>query len=102
LDNTPRITDWITLTTSSCQWHLWLKQDTIPKSLVSQQSTTAIEWLIQQFKFITPCSNGMNNNTIQFHLVLHQADAILDHRFQQNFNSSSFVESAHRRPQVVA
>ena len=93
LGNTAHITDWITLVTSLLQWHAWLKQDTIPKTLVNK-SKMAVKWLMRQFKFIAPRPTGMKNNTIKFHLVLHLADDILDHGVPQNFNSS-FAESAH-------
>jgi Plavaka transposase len=93
LGNTAHITDWITLVTSLLQWHAWLKQDTIPKTLVNK-SKMATKWLMRQFKFIAPRPTGMKNNTIKFHLVLHLADDILDHGVPQNFNSS-FAESAH-------
>jgi hypothetical protein len=72
LGNTAHITDWITLITSLLQWHAWLKQDSIQKSLVNK-SRTAMRWLMRQFKFIAPRPTGMKNNTIKFHLEIGRA-----------------------------
>jgi hypothetical protein len=43
---------------------------------------------MRQFKFVSPRQQGMGNNTIKMHLVLHMADDILDHGVPQNFNSA--------------
>ena len=93
LGNQSHVTDWITLLSSLLQWLAWLKQDRISKRMVDQ-SKKATRWLMRLFKFVSPRTKGMCNNTIKMHLVLHMSDDIIRHGVPQNFNSA-FMESAH-------
>ena len=93
LGNHSHVTDWITLLSSLLQWLAWLKQDRISKRMVDQ-SKKATRWLMRLFKFVSPRTKGMCNNTIKMHLVLHMSDDIIRHGVPQNFNSA-FMESAH-------
>ena len=93
LGNKAHITDWITLLCSLLQWLAWLKQETISKRMI-RKSMKATRWLIRLFKFVSPRTKGMCNNTIKIHLVLHMAEDMLNHGVPQNFNSA-FMESAH-------
>jgi hypothetical protein len=93
LGNQSHVTDWITLLSSLLQWLAWLKQDRISKRMVDQ-SQKATRWLMRLFKFVSPRTKGMCNNTIKMHLVLHISDDIIRHGVPQNFNSA-FMESAH-------
>ena len=93
LGNKAHITDWITLLCSLLQWLAWLKQEKISKRMI-RKSMKATRWLIRLFKFVSPRTKGMCNNTIKIHLVLHMAEDMLNHGVPQNFNSA-FMESAH-------
>jgi hypothetical protein len=71
LRNKSHITNWIKLLCSLLQWLVaWLKQDKASRQVILKSMKTT-RWLVRLFKFVSPRTKGICNNTIRIHLVLH-------------------------------
>jgi hypothetical protein len=91
--NEKHVADWILVVSSILTWYQWMKQPTISKRQV-KGSHEAVQWLMRFISTVTPCIDGMTNNTIKIHLVLHLCEGILNHGVPDNVNSA-YAELAH-------
>ena len=87
------IADWKLLLSSLLEWWAWMKQPQISRKH-AQRSKYATAYLLRLLKSVAPNFDGMKNNTVKTHLVLHMADDIQDFGVPEVFNSA-YAESAH-------
>jgi hypothetical protein len=87
------IADWKLLLSSLLEWWAWMKQPQISRRHV-KRSAYATSYLLRLMKTVAPRHEGMKNNTVKTHLVLHMADDIIDFGVPEIFNSA-YAESAH-------
>ena len=87
------IADWKCLLSSLLEWWAWMKQPQIERRCV-KRSMYATAYLMRLLKAVAPRHDGMKNNTIKTHLVLHMADDIQNFGVPEMFNSA-YAESAH-------
>jgi hypothetical protein len=87
------IADWKLLLSSLLEWWAWMKQPQIERRCV-KRSMYATAYLMRILKRVAPRHDGMKNNTIKTHLVLHMADDIQNFGVPEMFNSA-YAESAH-------
>ena len=87
------ISDWKLLLTSLLDWWAWMKQPHIDRRCV-KRSVYATSFLLRRLKEVAPRHDGMKNNTVKTHLVLHMAEDIENFGVPEIFNSA-YAESAH-------
>ena len=69
------IADWKLLLTSLLEWWAWMKQPHIDRRCV-KRSVYATSFLLRRLKEVAPRHDGMKNNTVKTHLVLHMSEDI--------------------------
>lgn len=87
------IADWKLLLTSLLEWWAWMKQPHIDRR-IARRSVYATSFLLRLLKKVSPRHDGMKNNTIKTHLVLHMSEDIENFGVPEIFNSA-YAESAH-------
>jgi hypothetical protein len=87
------IADWKLLLTSLLEWWAWMKQPRIDRRCV-KRSVYATSFLLRRLKEVAPRHDGMKNNTVKTHLVLHMSEDIENFGVPEIFNSA-YAESAH-------
>ena len=87
------IADWKLLLSSLLEWWAWMKQPQIERRCV-KRSMYATSYLLRLLKTVAPRHDGMKNNTVKTHLVLHMAEDIQNFGVPEMFNSA-YAESAH-------
>jgi hypothetical protein len=87
------IADWKLLLSSLLEWWAWMKQPQIERRCV-KRSIYATSYLLRLLKTVAPRHEGMKNNTVKTHLVLHMAEDIQNFGVPEIYNSS-YAESAH-------
>ena len=87
------IADWKLLLTSLLEWWAWMKQPRIDRRCV-KRSVYATSFLLRRLKEVAPRHDGMKNNTVKTHLVLHMLEDIENFGVPEIFNSA-YAESAH-------
>jgi hypothetical protein len=81
------IADWKLLLTSLLEWWAWMKQPHIDRRCV-KRSVYVTSFLLRRLREVAPRHDGMKNNTVKTHLVLHMLEDIKDLGVPEIFNSA--------------